>query len=209
MRLSEEERMRIRDHRTVAATAGAVGAVLAIGAAVIAFGVPAHAASPQAGQLSAEGQRIVDYLIDDWAKRFRSTSIPLATENLGVAANDAVRLEVLEHLRENTDLARNLTYWGPNNYVFSNQEKLIAKYLIHMQERESRAATASEATDALEIDEAFLRERLAFMAATGFLEESSDPLGFALAPGYKRWAGPLQHNFHTVTIDEEQPFDVW
>ncbi len=201
--------MRIRDHRTVAATAGAVGALLAIVAAVIALGAPAHAASPEPAQLSAEGQGIVDYLIDDWQKRYRSTSIPLAMDNLALEESDAVRLEVLAHLHEHTDLANNLTYWGPNNYVFSNQEKLIAKYLIHMQEREARAATAGEATDALEIDEAFLGERLEFMVEAGFLEESSDPLGFALAPGYKRWAGPLQHNFHTVTIEGERPFDVW
>ncbi len=201
--------MRIRDHRTVAATAGAAGALLAIVAAVIALGAPAHAAFPQPAQLSAEGQRVVAYLIDDWQKRFRSSSIPLAMNNIGLEESDAVRLEVLAHLHENTDLANNLTYWGPNNYVFSNQEKLIAKYLIHMQEREARAATAGEATNALELDEAFLRERLAFMAEAGFLEESADPLGFALAPGYKRWAGPLQHNFHTVTIEGERPFDVW
>ncbi len=198
--------MRIRDHRRVAAVAVAAGALLAIVAAIITVGTPAHAASPQ---LSADGQRIVDYLIDDWGKQFRSTSIALAMDNLGITANDAVRLEVLEHLREHTDLARNLTFWGSNNYAFSNQEKRIAKYLIHMQERESRAATVNEATDALEIDEAFLGERLEFMVEAGFLEESADPLGFALAPGYKRWAGPLQHNFHTVTVEGERPFDVW
>ena len=201
--------MHSRHYRRVAAAAGAAGALLAIVVAVGALGTPAHAASPEPAQLSVEGQEIVDYLIDDWGKRFRSTSIPLAMDNLGFAANDAVRLEVLAHMHENTDLANNLTYWGPNNYLFSNQEKLIAKYLIHMQEREARAATAQEATDALEIGEAFLRERLAFMAETGFLEASSDQLGFALAPGYKRWAGPLQHNFHTVKIEGERPFDVW
>ena len=201
--------MRIRVDRRAAATAGGVCGLAAIVAAVIALGTPAHAASPEGGQLSGDGQRIVDYLIDDWRKQFRSTSIPLAMDNLGIAADDAVRLEVLAHLHANTDLANNLTYWGPNNYVFSNEEKRIAKYLIHMQEREARAATEGEATEALEVDEAVLRERLPFMAATGFLEESDDPLGFSLAPGYKRWAGPLQHNFHTVTIEGERPFDVW
>jgi len=192
--------------------AAAACCVVAIAAAAIALEGAVLAASvepAQPVQLSAAASSIVDYVIDDWQKRFRSTSIPLAMDNLDLEQDDAVRLEVLAHLHDNTDLANNLTYWGPNNYVFSNQEKLIAKYLIHMSERQERVPSPGEATAALEIDEVFLRERLAFMMATGFLEESSAPLGFALAPGYKRWAGPLQHNFHTVTIEGERPFDVW
>lgn len=201
--------MRTRLHKRIGATAGAAGALLAIVAAVITLEAPAYAAPPASAAPSADAQQVVDYLIDDWKKQFRSTSIPLAMDILGLTADDAVRLEVLEYLSENTDLSNNLVWWGPNNYVFSNQEKLIAKYLIHMNEREERAATVKEATDALEIDAAFLRERLAFMAEVGFVEASSDPLGFALAPGHKRWAGPLQHNFHTVTIEGEHPFGVW
>ncbi|MFQ5744096.1 MAG: hypothetical protein ACE5HV_10965 [Acidobacteriota bacterium] len=156
--------------------------------------------SATAPYLSAEAQKVVDYLVADWKKRFRSTSIPLAMENLGMEVDDAVRLEVLAHFREHTDLSNNLTYWGPNNYVFSDDEKRIAKYLIHMSEREQRPAAAAEATEALRIDLQDMRQRLGFMAAAGFLQESGDPLGFALAPGYKRWAGPLQHNFHTVKM---------
>ena len=204
--------MKIRDHGKAAAMVAAACFLVAIaaGAIVLEGAVLAASMGPAPpGQLSAAASSIVDYVIDDWQKRYRSTSIPLAMDNLGLEENDVLRLEVLAHLHDNTDLANNLTYWGPNNYVFSNQEKLIAKYLIHMSEREARVPSPSEATTALEIGEAFLRERLAFMAATGFLEPSSESLGFALAPGYKRWAGPLQHNFHTVTIEGERPFDVW
>lgn len=189
-------------------SAGACAALLV--AAAIAFGPPAGAApAAPAPQLSADAQRVVDYLIDDWQRQFRSTSVPLAMDNLGIPANDTLRLEVIAHLRAHTELANNLQYWGPNNYVLSNPEKRIAKYLIHMHAREGRPATAREAAEALEIAEPALRERLAFMAAAGFLQQSPEPLGFALVPEYKPWAGPLQHNFHTVRIEGERPFDVW
>ena len=42
-------------------------------------------------ELSGEAQRVVDYLLDDWDKQFRSTSIPLAMDNLAVEPDDALR----------------------------------------------------------------------------------------------------------------------
>lgn len=207
--MKQEDRVRIRKPMR---SGGLIGVVIALGllvAATFFAGAVAAAPAEPGQQLSADARRVVDYLVDDWQKQFRSTSIPLAMHNLGIEPDDVLRLEVLEHLRANMSLANNLTYWGPNNYVFSNQEKLIAKYLIHMRERAARPASVAEATAALELEANLLRERLAFMASAGFLEESSDPLGFSLTPGYKRWAGPLQHNFHTVRIEGERPFDVW
>lgn len=198
--------------RTAAAIAISIALALTVLPEGAAAGPPsamavAEEAPPR--QLSADAERVVDYLLDDWKQQFRSTSVPLAMDNLGIAPNDALRLEILAHLRDHTDLHNNLTWWGPNNYVLSNQEKRIAKYLIHMAEREQRAAAVAEASEALGMTAAALGERLAFMKEAGFLQESADPFGFALAPGYKRWAGPLQHNFHTVRIEGEAPFDVW
>jgi len=183
------------------------------GDAGIVVGAPA-AARPAAGgtaqELSPRARQVVEYLLDDWSQQFRSTSIPLAMKNVGLEPDDDLRLEVLAHFREHDDLANNLQWWGPNNYAFSDLEKRIAKYLVHIWEREGRAASVEEATEALDVAADVLQRRLGFMARAGFLQESPDrELGFALAPGYKRWAGPLQHNFHTVTIEGQKPFGVW
>ncbi len=70
-------------------------------------------------ELTADGQKIVEYLLEDWGQRMHSTSIALAMENLGMKPNDTVRLEVGEHFREHTDLANNLKWWGANNYMTS------------------------------------------------------------------------------------------
>ena len=87
---------------------------------VLGFGVSSVA---RAQELSGDAQRVVDYLLDDWAKQFRSTSIPLAMENLEMAPSDAMRLEIGQHFRDHTDLANNLRFWGANNYIFTNEEK--------------------------------------------------------------------------------------
>ena len=163
-----------------------------------------------AQEISPEAQQVVDYLLEDWQKQFRSTSIALTMENLGMEPDDSIRLEVGQHLRSHTNLARNLQFWGANNYILSNDEKRAAKYLIGIQQTEGRMPSLDGASDALGIPAEDLASRLHFMADAGFLkQDSAEELGFSLAEGYERWGGPLQHNFHTVHVEGEQPFDVW
>ncbi len=164
----------------------------------------------RAQELSADAQRVVDYLLDDWAKQFRSTSIPLAMDNLAMEPDDVLRLEIGRHFREHTDLARNLRFWSANNYIFTNEEKRLAKFLIQAHETSERTPALDETAGALGVDPESLRDRLAFMAEAGFLQpDPGQELGFALADGYESWGGPLRHNFHTVRVEGERPFDVW
>ncbi|RMF60293.1 MAG: hypothetical protein D6743_15170 [Calditrichaeota bacterium] len=160
-------------------------------------------------ELSADARKVVDYLVDDWNKKFRSTSIALAMQNLGLEG-DALRLEVGDYLRQHTDLANNLKWWGANNYLLSNEEKIIAKYLITTFVGEKKLPTLQEASRAVGLPEARLSERLQFMAKAGFLKTASDsPLNYVLTEDYDTWGGPLRYNFHTVTVAGEKPFDVW
>ncbi len=180
----------------------ATGLLLAIGFVV--------SSVARAQELSGDAQRVVDYLLDDWAKQFRSTSIPLAMENLDMAPDDALRLEIGQHFRDHTDLANNLRFWGANNYIFTNDEKRIAKFLIQARENEERTPVLGETAGALEVAPEALRDRLAFMVQAGFLQrDPGQELGFSLADEYKSWGGPLRHNFHTVRVEGERPFDVW
>ena len=117
---------------------------------------------------------------------------------------------IIEHFRDNTNLANNLKFWGANNYVFSNEERRIAKYLINAYDIDDRIPDLAELSGRLAISEDELRGRLAFMRRVGLLVESeSEPLGYALTEKYMRWGGPLRHNFHTITIGKGKPFDVW
>ena len=163
-----------------------------------------------AQEISPEAQQVVDYLVSDWKKQFRSTSIALAMENLGMKPDDGIRLDVGDHFRNNTNLARNLQFWGANNYILSNDEKRTAKYLMDVRKNEDRTPGLAEASSALAIPAEELRPRLNFMADAGFLtRDSTQELGYSLADGFERWGGPLRHNFHTLHVEGERPFDVW
>ena len=161
-------------------------------------------------ELSADGQQIVEYLLEDWGQRMHSTSIALAMENLGMKPNDALRLEVGEHFKAHTDLANNLKWWGTNNYILSNDEKLIAKYLINTYIDEKRIPDLQELSNEVGIPESNLNGRLNFMAQAGLLQASStEKLGYVLTDKYNRWGGPMRYNFHTVAQENTKAFDVW
>ncbi len=163
-----------------------------------------------AQELSADAQRIVNELVDQWKTRFRSTDLALAMSNLGVPANDDLRLEVGEHLRANPSLARPLRTWGANNYILSNDEKVIAKYLISFFEDEQQMPTLDEVAGATGVPREDLSARLEFMARAGFLKKSDDTsFGFSLGEDYETWGGPLRYNFHTVSVEGEKAFGVW
>lgn len=168
------------------------------------------AAGARGAEPSPRARQVVDYLLDDWSKHMHSTGIALALENLGLGQDDDLRLEVLEHFRSNTNLANNLKFWGANNYVLSNQERRIAKYLINAYDIDDRIPDLGELGRELRISEDELRERLAFMRRVGLLVDSTtESLAYALTEKYARWGGPLRHNFHTITVGDGKPFDVW
>ncbi|MEE9167592.1 MAG: hypothetical protein V3U24_09080 [Candidatus Neomarinimicrobiota bacterium] len=160
--------------------------------------------------LPEDGKRIVTYLKSDWKKRFRSTTIALAMENLGIQSDDELRIKVGQYFRDHPGLIKNLRFWGANNYILTDEEKLIAKFLINTYEFEEQIPGLNEAARALATSEERLKGRLDFMSKAGLLQVSGDEkLGYRLAEGFHRWGGPLRHNFHTVYLEGEKPFGVW
>lgn len=160
-------------------------------------------------ELSSDAENVIRYLLADWRKQFRSTDIAAAIENLGLKQDDEMRLQIGNHFRENRGLARNLRFWGPNNYLLSHTEKIITKYLIHKTEREGGYPTIAETVKELDIDEKTLMERLAFMKKAGILKSANNSIQYSLADNYKTWGGPLRYNSHIVTVEGEKPFGVW
>ncbi|MEE9190680.1 MAG: hypothetical protein V3U16_07915 [Candidatus Neomarinimicrobiota bacterium] len=160
--------------------------------------------------LTTDGQRVVDYLLSDWKKRFHSTTIHQAMANLNIKPDDLLRLSVGQYIRDNPGIARNIRFWSANNYILSDQEKRIIKYLIFTGEKTDLTPSLRVMSKDLVINENNLQDRLSFLAKTGILIKDSDrPLGYSLVNNYSNWGGPLRYNFHTVTVDDANPFGVW
>lgn len=167
-------------------------------------------AKTKSTELSANAQKVVDYLLEDWNQQFHSTNIAMAMNNVGLEQNDELRLKIGQYLRDTSEVANNLKWWGANNYILNNDEKIIAKYLSNAQDAEKRLPDLRETSEAIGLTEKELQARLAFMAKAGLLQKSNETkLGYTLAEGYNRWGGPFRYNFHTVTITGQKTFDVW
>ena len=123
---------------------------------------------------------------------------------------DDLRLQIAEYFGKHLDIANNLQWWGVNNYLLSNDEKIMAKYLINTYRDEQRLPDLAELSKAIRIPDKKLPDRLHFMVEAGLLKPSNEEkLGFAFADGYGRWGGPMRYNFHTVHVRNEPSFDVW
>ncbi len=154
-------------------------------------------------------QQVVDYLLEDWSQHMHSTSIAQAMANLKMPQDDELRLLVGDHFRANPDLHFNLRSWGANNYLLSDEEKRIAKFLIAHFETEKQLPGTDAMTVQLGIAPEEVQQRMAYLARTGFLRPSEEGAKYRLADKYLRWGGPLRFNYHTITIGEEDPFAVW
>lgn len=174
-----------------------------IATAFVLFTVRVQAALPE------RAQQVVDYLLADWSKHMHSTGIAQAMSNLGMEPDDDVRLLIGEHLRANPDLHFNLRSWGANNYLLSDEEKRIAKFLIAHFEAEGEIPGTDLMARELGIEAKELEGRMAFLNRTGFLESAESGSGYRLTEKYRRWGGPLRFNYHTITIGNEDPFAVW
>ncbi len=170
--------------------------------------MPFLAAASSGEALSEDARRVVGYLVENWEKRFHSTSIALAFQNLGMKGDDGLRLEIGQHFRDHPDLAKNLQYWGANNYLLSNLEKRIAKQLVNTHRDEQRFPEVAELAKVLQVSEEQARGRLAFLHRAGFLEGSPAD-GYTLVSNHQTWGGPLRYNFHTIHVEGEESFDVW
>lgn len=160
--------------------------------------------------LSPPASDIIDHLVADWKHRFHSTTIPHAMENLGLAVDDGLRLEVVEYLHNNPRLSRSVRSWGPNNYLLTNTERRIAKLLLNSRRDSGKLPSAAEVRKKIGLSRSELNGRLAFMARAGFLAaDRSQNLGYKLASDAEIWGGPLRHNYHTIIPGDEDKYDVW
>lgn len=175
----------------------------AAGAALLLTAVWAQSPLPE------RAQKVVDYLLEDWGKHMHSTSIAQAMANLRMDPDDDLRLQIGERLRANPDLHFNLRSWGANNYILSDEEKRIAKFLIAHFEAEEELPGTEVITKELGIEANEVKRRMAFLSRVGFLQPSEDESDYRLTEKYRRWGGPLRFNYHTITVGGEDPFAVW
>src|SRR5207302_9433221 len=100
--------------------------------ALLLFANGASAAIDQV-QLTAQEQKVIDYLVKDWGEDSNVTSVDIAMNAVKVAPSDETRFRIGNYLKSHPELHEVIRRWGWVTLVLTPNEKLIARSLINAE----------------------------------------------------------------------------
>lgn len=97
--------------------------------------------------------------------------------------------------------------WNAASYILSNDEKLVARFILRQQSDVGRLPTLAEISRALELDATQTRAALRMLDHIGFVHYNDDST-FQLTPDHARLLLGLGFSFHMVTLESGDQFNV-
>lgn len=169
----------------------------------------ASAANAQA-QLSAQEQKVIDYLVKDWGEDYSVTSVDIAMNAVKIAPSDETRFRVGNYIKAHPELHEVIRRWGWVTLVLTSDEKLIARALINAERDSKPAPTVLDLAKAVSIKEPDLKRGLAMLERYEILKNDSKAggVGYAVVPRYIKWEPRLDFVFHNVSLDSGRKFSV-
>lgn len=187
--------------------------------------------------MGALENKIVEFLMNEWQEGLRITTVPQAMMRLGVPDDEELRRRVGDRLKRiwrrrlrlrglwrglrwlrsanrrkvrpwTTSLRRlpsllgEARSWNPAVYILSNDEKLIARLILNA----GRVPSLEESAAVLDLDRSTVERGLRMLTNVGFLMAVAG--GYQLAAGHQRLLEGLGFNFHTVTLENGEQFNV-
>ena len=182
---------------------------LLLAACALLFSSAANAASDQ-GQLAAQEQKIIDYLVNDWGQDFSVTSVDIAMGALKVEQSDETRFHIGNYIKTHPELHEVIRRWGWVTLVLTPDEKLIARALINAERDAKPTPSTSELAKAVGLSEGEVRRGLVMLERYEILKKdsSADKAGYRVMPHYIKWEPRLDFVFHKITLDSGRQFNV-
>src|SRR6266404_6465940 len=177
--------------------------------ALLPFVNGANAANDQA-QLTAQEQKVIDYLLKDWGEDYSVTSVDIAMNAVKVAPSDETRFRIGNYIKAHPELHEVIRRWGWVTLVLTPNEKLIARSLINAERESKPMPSVSELAKAVGIKEPDVKRGLATLERYEILKKDSkaDGPGFTVIPRYIKWQPRLDFIFHTISLDSGRQFNV-
>src|SRR6266404_4495305 len=122
----------------------------------------ASAANNQA-QLTAQDQRVIDYLVKDWGEDSSVTSVDIAMNAVKVEPSDDTRFRIGNYIKAHPELHEVIRRWGWVTLVLTPDEKLIARALTNAERESKPAPGASELAKAVGVSEAQVKRGLSML----------------------------------------------
>jgi len=169
----------------------------------------ASAANDQA-QLTAQEQKVIDYLVKDWGEDSSVTSVDIAMNTLKVAPSDETRFRIGNYIKSHPELHEVIRRWGWVTLVLTPDEKLIARALVNAERDGKPVPSVSELTTAVGVKEPDLKRGLAMLQRYEMSKKGSKAggVGYAVIPRYMKWQPRLDFVFHKISLDSGRQFNV-
>jgi len=177
--------------------------------ALLLFVNGAGAANDQA-QLTAQEQRVIDYLLKDWGEDSSVTSVDIAMNAVKVAPSDETRFRIGNYIKAHPELHEVIRRWGWVALVLTPNEKLIARALINAERDGKPVPSVSELAKAVGIKEPDVKRGLAMLERYEILSKDSKAggVGYVVIPRYVKWQPRLDFVFHKISLDSGRQFNV-
>lgn len=147
---------------------------------------------------------MLEILCTDWQDLLRCTTLDQAMARLDMPATTEARCRLAEVLLVDPALREGMR-WHPSTYILTNDEKVLAKTVLHAAqtpEVPSLDDLARQAAANLET----VREGLEMLCWIRFLVRERGHL--RPAAGHRQFLGGLGLGFHELTVDDHERFNV-
>ncbi|MCL5951781.1 MAG: hypothetical protein M1132_08680 [Chloroflexi bacterium] len=104
-------------------------------------------------------------------------------------------------------LRAEIKQWNSASFILTNDEKLVARYILRVQDDAGRLPPSSEIREALHLDETKTHTALRMLQRLSFLILNGDNQ-YDLALGHRTFLQGLGFSFHTVTLQDHEQFNV-
>ena len=177
--------------------------------ALLLFVSSASAANVQ-GPLTAQEQKVIDYLVKDWGEDYSVTSVDIAMNAVKFAPSDETRFRIGNYIKAHPELHEVIRRWGWVTLVLTADEKLIARALINAERNGRPAPSVSELTIAIGVKEPDVKRGLALLERYEILKKDSKAGGvaYAVVSHYMKWEPRLDFVFHKISLDSGRQFNV-
>ncbi len=168
----------------------------------------ANAANDQA-QLTAQEQKVIDYLLNDWGEDYSVTSVDIAMNAVKVAPSDETRFRIGNYIKAHPEL-HEVIRRGWLTLVLTPDEKLIARALINAERDSKPLPSVSELATAVGIKEPDVKRGLAMLERYEILAKDgkAGSSGYTVMPRYIKWEPRLDFVFHNLTLNGGRQFTV-
>jgi hypothetical protein len=158
-------------------------------------------------------RRLLDTLLMMWQKKGHLTSVDQAAKMLGVPISDSLRGDMLMKMASDLSMSEKLSRYRPWTFVLTNQEKLIAQYIVNREKKDSEFPALKEIATDLNMTDAEIKSRLKFLATLGILydlgkPDESNKLGFSFGTSVGGASFDMGLRFHVFYVDDNYPFNV-